>query len=85
MVKKYRGSYTKCLQSYIKDRLDGRDNLSGELVFVTSTPVGSEAYAAAMDAIRSYGKFDSIIETSAGCTVSCHCGPGTLGIIFVRN
>ena len=85
VVKKYRGSYTKCLQSYIKDRLDGRDNLSGELVFVTSTPVISEAYAAAMDAIRSYGKFDSIIETSAGCTVSCHCGPGTLGIIFVRN
>ena len=38
-----------------------------------------------MDSIRKYGKFDSIVETTAGCTVSCHCGPGTLGIIFVRN
>ena len=85
VVKKYRGSYTKCLQSYIKDRLEGRDNLSRELIFVTSTPVSEEAYAAVMNSLTSYGKFDSIIETTAGCTVSCHCGPGTLGIIFVRN
>ena len=28
---------------------------------------------------------DSIIETTAGCTVSCHCGPGTLGVLFVRK
>ena len=85
VVKKYRGSYTKCLQSYIKDRLEGRDNLGRELVFVTSTPVSEEAYATVMNSVASYNKFDSIIETSAGCTVSCHCGPGTLGIIFVRN
>ena len=85
VVKKYRGSYTKCLQSYIKDRLDGRDNLDRELVFVTCTPVSEEAYAAVMNSVASYNKFDSIVETTAGCTVSCHCGPGTLGIIFVRN
>ena len=85
VVKKYRGSYTKCLQSYIKDRLEGRENLSKELIFVTSTPVSEDAYATVMNSVASYGMFDSIIETTAGCTVSCHCGPGTLGIIFVRN
>ena len=85
VVKKYRGSYSKCLASYIKDRLDGRENLGTDLVFVTSTPVPDDAYKAAMDAIHQYGKFDTILETQAGCTVSCHCGPGTLGIIFVRN
>ena len=85
VVKKYRGNYTKCLQSYIKDRLEGRDNLGRELVFVTSTPVSEDAYAAVMNSVKTYGKFDSIIETTAGCTVSCHCGPGTLGSIFVRN
>ena len=85
VVKKYRGSYSKCLSSYIKDWLDGRENLDGRLVFVTSTPVPADAYKTAMDAINQYGKFDTILETQAGCTVSCHCGPGTLGIIFVRN
>ena len=36
-------------------------------------------------AVNTYGKFDAIYETTAGCTVSCHCGPGTLGILFVRK
>ena len=85
VVKKYRGNFSKCLSTYIKDRLEGRDNLSSELIFVTSTPVSDEIRAAVLEAVDKYGKFDSILETTAGCTVSCHCGPGTLGIIFVRN
>lgn len=85
VVKKYRGSFSKCLGSYVKDRLENRDNLGRELIFVTSTPVSEEAYATVMDTVAQYGKFDSILETTAGCTVSCHCGPGTLGLIFVRN
>ena len=35
--------------------------------------------------VEQYGKFEHIYETNAGCTVSCHCGPGTLGILFVRK
>lgn len=85
VVKKYRGNFSKCLATYIKDRLEGRDNLSPELIFVTSTPVSDEIRTAVLEAVSKYGKFDSILETTAGCTVSCHCGPGTLGIIFVRN
>ena len=38
-----------------------------------------------MKAVGEYGKFDTIYETNAGCTVSCHCGPGTLGVLFVRK
>ena len=26
-----------------------------------------------------------IIEAKAGCTIFCHCGPGTLGVIFLRK
>ena len=85
VVKKYRGNFSKCLTSYIKDRLEGRDNLGKELVFVTSTPVSAEAYASVLESIATYGNFETVIQTQAGCTVSCHCGPGTLGIIFVRN
>ena len=85
VVKKYRGSYGKCLTSYIKDRLEGRDDLDQTMAFITCTPVNAQDYALVMDTVRKYEKFDTIVETSAGCTVSCHCGPGTLGIIFVRK
>ena len=29
--------------------------------------------------------FQEIIEAKAGCTIFCHCGPGTLGVIFLRK
>ena len=83
--KKYRGNYAKCLAAYVKDRLADRDDLVGDILFVTKTPVTDECYAAVMEAVKQYGKFETIYETNAGCTVSCHCGPGTLGVLFVRK
>ena len=44
-----------------------------------------ESYAAVMEAVGKYGNFENTYETNAGCTVSCHCGPGTLGVLFVRK
>ena len=85
VVKKYRGNFEKCLPMYIKDRLADRDDLSGDILFVTKTPVSDTAYAAVMDAVNRYNTFRTTYETNAGCTVSCHCGPGTLGILFVRK
>ena len=83
--KKYRGNYAKCLANYVKERLDGRDDIDRSTLFVTQTIVSDECNAAVLEAVKTYGKFDTIYETTAGCTVSCHCGPGTLGILFVRK
>ena len=85
VVKKYRGNFEKCLPMYVKDRLADREDLTRDILFVTKTPVGDEAYAAVMKAIGEYGNFATTYETDAGCTVSCHCGPGTLGVLFVRK
>lgn len=85
VVKKYRGNFDKALSMYVKDRLADREDLVGDILFVTKTPVSDECYAAVMKALDQYGKFDTIYETNAGCTVSCHCGPGTLGVLFVRK
>ena len=85
VVKKYRGNFDKALPMYVKDRLANRDDLDGGILFVTKTPVDEVSYAACMKAVSEYGKFDHVYETDAGCTVSCHCGPGTLGVLFVRK
>lgn len=85
VVKKYRGSFEKCLPLYVKDRLAERDDLTRDILFVTKTPVGEEAYRAVMNAVGEYGHFNTTYETNAGCTISCHCGPGTLGVLFVRK
>ena len=85
VVKKYRGNFDKALSMYIKDRLAGRDDLAGDILFITHTPVDDDCHAAVQKAVNEFGKFETIYDTNAGCTVSCHCGPGTLGVIFVRK
>ena len=85
VVKKYRGNYTKCLTSYVKDRLEGREDLDTKRLFITHTPVNEDSYAAVKEAVSNYSNFDEVIESEAGCTVSCHCGPGTLGVLFIRK
>lgn len=85
VVKKYRGSYAKCLGAYVKDRLDNREDLTRHLLFLTYTSVTDECLQTVRDAITAYGHFEQVKESTAGCTISCHCGPGTLGILFVRK
>ena len=85
VVKKYRGNYAKCLASYVKDRLANRDDLDKGTLFVTRTPVTDECLKAVADTVEQYNDFENIYWTEAGCTVSCHCGPSTLGVLFVRK
>ena len=85
VVKKYRGSYSKCLASYVKDRLADRDDIIRDELFLTHSPVTDECLTAVKNAIDEHGHFANVYETTAGCTVSCHCGPGTLGVLFVRK
>lgn len=85
VVKKYRGNYAKCLAAYVKDRLDGRNDIVRERIFITHTPVTGACYQAVTEAVAQYGHFSEVLDTNAGCTVSCHCGPGTLGVLFLRK
>ncbi len=85
VVKKYRGSFPKCLAAYVKDRLADREDILRDELFLTYTSVTDEALSAVKAAIDEYGNFNTVYETTAGCTVSCHCGPSTLGVLFVRK
>lgn len=85
VVKKYRGNYAKCLASYVKDRLSQRDDLDKKTLFVTRTPVTDDCLDAVRTAVAQFDDFSETYWSEAGCTVSCHCGPGTLGVLFVRK
>ena len=85
VVKKYRGNYAKCLATYVKERLSDRDDLQRKTLFVTRTPISDACMDAVKEAVEACADFENIYWTKAGCTVSCHCGPGTLGVLFVRR
>ncbi len=83
--RKYRGQYAKSLAAYVKERLEGREDIDWSIALVTKTVVSEECWNAFMEALHTYGRFEKIMEAEAGCTVSCHCGPGTMGIMFARK
>lgn len=83
--KKYRGAYQNVIRKYVQERLSGRDDIDYSRIFVTHTETPREICDAVKSAVASFGSFEEIIETDAGPTIACHCGPCTLGILFKRK
>ena len=80
---KFRGKYLECVQKYVEATLSANPNYDRKRVFITHTETSAEI----VDAVKSQleGKFDEIIETEAGCTITVHCGKNTLGILFYNK
>jgi len=82
---KYRGRYEHYLKHYIRDLLENDRDIDFRRVFVTHSPSEEGLVRFAIDTVKSYGLFQEVLETMAGCTVCSHCGPDTLGVLFMRK
>ncbi len=84
--KKYRGSLGNSVMKYATDLEEALLDADHDRVFITHTIRESER--AIVDEVRKYleslGVFKEVIETRAGGVISSHCGPGTLGILFIK-
>ncbi|MBP3921596.1 MAG: DegV family protein [Ruminiclostridium sp.] len=83
--KKYRGKFDACVEKYVNERLEGRTDIVTDRIFITHTPCDKKIVDMVRKTIKKHMQFTEIIETTAGCTVSSHCGPNTLGILFIRK
>ena len=84
--KKYRGKYDKCLASYVKDKLQDREDIDRSVLLLIHTRMDDPACMKAVEEqIAASGEFGTVYRAMAGCTISCHCGPNTLGVIFARK
>ena len=84
--KKYRGNIDKVILNYVSDKLSGRDDIDKHRIFITHTKFNEVTVQQVRKKITElYPGFEEILETTAGCTITSHCGPGTLGILFVRK
>lgn len=84
VTKKYRGNMEKCMKEYVRDRLSQVASYDDELIFVTHTASDDIAQLAAKE-VKANGSFKEVAITNAGCTVACHCGEDTLGVLFIRK
>ena len=83
--KKYRGSYEHYLKHYIRDVLKETEDVDYKRIFITHSPCEDGMAEFAADCVREYGHFREILDTTTGGTVCVHCGPNTLGILFMRK
>lgn len=84
VAKKYRGNWDKVLLEYVKERVADRTDISRDRIFLVHTRCDQSVVESVRAALVGYG-FQEIYEATAGCTISSHCGPNTLGVIFLRN
>lgn len=83
--KKYRGSFEGCLKRYVQDRLRDERDIDFSRVFITHSMCSRSTVELVKELLGEHAGFAQIMETSAGCTVSSHCGPNTLGILYKRK
>ena len=86
VVKKYRGKMEKVYSQYIDERLDILTIDTTREVFIThSGEIDKKVLEDLKNKFSETIKTDDVHITQAGCTVCSHCGPKTLGILFVKK
>ena len=85
VYKKYRGNIKNVYKQYVKERLQGRRVRPGHVFITESGEVDDAVLEEIFALVRETIPVQEIHHTLAGCTVSTHCGPKTLGILFIEE
>lgn len=85
VAKKYRGKLSGALEQYVKDKLANPDTVDPHRIFITDSGVSDETFELVRKTILSCIPDAQIHHTRAGCTISSHCGPQCLGILFYNR
>ena len=80
--KKYRGTMEKVYEQYVRDVLSLRNIDTRAAMLTHSGRVSEETLAHLEQLVRELVPFEKVYVQRTNCTVSSHCGPGTLGVLF---
>lgn len=83
--KKYRGHMERCLQDYAQKKLAGRDDLDLSRVFITHSGSPQSDIDAVRKVVEEVADFEEVFVTRANCAISVHCGPRTLGVLYMTK
>lgn len=83
--KKYRGKMDKVISEYVKDLKPALQTAHKERVFITHSGCEESIINMVKEQLEEMNYFDEILVTRAGSVITSHCGPGTLGVLFVAG
>ncbi len=85
VYKKYRGKTVEVYRQYVTERLAGKRVRPGHVFITESGEIEPEVVASLEALVRELIPVEEIHHTMAGCTVSSHCGPKCLGVLFINE
>ena len=85
VYKKYRGNMRHVYRQYITERLQGKTVRPGHVFLTESGEIAPEVVEELIQLVYDMTGCREVHHTLAGCTVSTHCGPGTLGVLFIEE
>ena len=83
--KKYRGKMNRVIIDYVKDMEEDLKRAKADRVFITHSGCEEEVIDAVKAELTSLSHFKEILITRAGSVITSHCGPGTLGVLFIAG
>ena len=83
--KKYRGSMEKTVLDYVRGRLEGRTDVDTRRLIITHSGVPEALLEQVRKLSTQLQPFREVLITRAGSTISCHCGPNCLGVLFLKK
>ncbi len=83
--KKYRGKIEKVVYDYVKDTMAEFNNPDPTICFITYSSATEEMITNAKKAVEEAGIFEKVYITTAGATITSHCGEHTLGVLYFND
>lgn len=82
-TKKYRGKIDAVILDYAKEMEEDLKQAKKDRVFITHSGCNQETIDSVKEYLQNLSHFDEILITRAGGVISSHCGPGTLGVLYI--
>ncbi len=82
---KYRGNMNKVYRQYITERLQGKAIRPGHIFLTESGEIEPEVVEELTALVKELSGCREVHHTIAGCTISSHCGPRCLGVLFIEE
>lgn len=77
------GTMKSVFKKYVDHELTKYPNMRRNRCFVTHTKMDQDVVDFIIEYVKAKGIFEEVIESMAGSVITSHCGPGTLGILYL--
>lgn len=79
------GNYEKACLRYIRRQLKSSGSIDKTRAFITHVGIPAKKIEEIKKLVGELGGFREVIVTRASATISSNCGPGTVGVLFIKN